>query len=90
MTEIETLRPVFVIAPYLPLGAVHAIGPWRLLPPETADVRWIAPWVREHVEAFLPHFVDVHGRPVEHPTLVHRAGSRIRAPASARRGAHLP
>jgi hypothetical protein len=52
MAEIETLRPVFVIAPYLPLGAVHAIGPWRLVPRDAADVRWVDRWVREHVEPF--------------------------------------
>lgn len=79
MAETDKSRAVFLLAPYLPLRAVHAVGPWRLAPRDAGEVRWLDSWVRTHVEAFLPHFVDVHGRPVEHPTLIHRVGEPIGA-----------
>lgn len=72
MAESQDVQPVFLLAPYLPLRRQHDVGPWSLVPADTEEIQWVQPRLREHVEAFLRHFVDVHGQVIQHPTLVHR------------------
>lgn len=79
MATTGTPQPVFVLAPYLPLSTVHSVGPWRLAPRGADELRWVDSRVRKHVDAFLRHFVDVHGRSIEHPTIIYRSGEPIGA-----------